>query len=214
MLFRSDYWYGTKNDGDQTLEALDYRSILSYDVLNTYDSCDYVNDGTFANKSVTVNYLTRKHGVANFQYDPYFQQIKNLSLYQLQPYSLTNGFTNRFNDTYSDTVDSYVKCLYSTVDLEKNPYIRAHEPDIKNNYLEQCVPYRFAQMKLVSSIRLKVAIPGDPYITVGDVVRLWLKAPAPETYGPTLAKKEDKIDRKSTRLNSSHTDISRMPSSA
>ena len=35
-----------------------------------------------------------------------------------------------------------------------------------------------------------------------------------EPYQPDLQEKKDVLDRKSTRLNSSHTDISRMPSSA
>jgi hypothetical protein len=187
------YWYGTKNDGSQTGDTVDFKSIISYQVLNSYDSCDYVTDGTFANKAITVNYITRKHGVATFEYDSYFNKLKQLSLYKQQPYGLTNGFTNRFNHKYSDTVDSFVKCIYSTTDLEKNAYIKKNTPAIKNNYLEQCVQYRFAQMKLISSIRVKIAIPGDPYITVGDVIYLYLKAPGPESIGSDLKKKEDKI---------------------
>lgn len=189
----NSYWYGTKNDGSQTIEALDYRSIISYQVMNSFDSCDYANDGTFANKAFTINYITRKNAITTFQYDSYFSKLKQLSLYSDQPNGLTNGFSNRFNQTNSDTVDSYVKCIYSTTDLEKNQYIKKNMPEIKNNYLDQCVQYRFSQMKLISSIRIKAAIPGDPYITVGDVVRVWLKAPGPETYGSELSKKEDKI---------------------
>ena len=43
------------------------------------------------------------------------------------------------------------------------------------------------------------------------IIAMNVKIGYPET---DIITKKDKIDRKSTRLNSSHTDISRMPSSA
>ena len=42
----------------------------------------------------------------------------------------------------------------------------------------------------------------------------YLQPEKERTYIPDFKTSKKKIDRKSTRLNSSHTDISRMPSSA
>ena len=195
------YYYSTKNDGVQEdtgnkLFGSDFNNILSYQVLDSYDSFDVVQDGTFANKMIGINHLTRKHGVTEFKYGEYFDQIKSdLTLYkEFQPYGLMNNFENRFKDTYDNTTDSYIKSAYSTTDLQNNPYIAKNQPEIFNNYLEQIIPYRFAQHKLISSTRLKLAVAGDPYITIGDVVELHIKSPAPVEFGGgKIDKKKDKF---------------------
>ena len=196
------YYYSTKNDGSENdivagdLGGSDFNNILSYQILNNYDSFDAVQDGTFANKLISVNHLTRKHGVVEFKYGEYFDSLKkNVALYRdEQKYGLLNNFENRFKDTYDNTTDSYLKSAYSTTDLHKNSYIKSHQPDITNNYLEQTIPYRFAQMKLISATRVKILIPGDPYITVGDVVEIYLKSSAPVEIGAgKVDKKKDKF---------------------
>ena len=55
--------------------------------------------------------------------------------------------------------------------------------------------------------------PATLLYTVADLSTMWVLADIYE-YEIPLVRLNQKVDRKSTRLNSSHTDISRMPSSA
>ena len=66
--------------------------------------------------------------------------------------------------------------------------------------------------------KITIPIPQDP---IGENFRWrdWLQRLSDTVYGSMATQDANKVDitggdRKSTRLNSSHTDISRMPSSA
>ena len=59
----------------------------------------------------------------------------------------------------------------------------------------------------------KVLMTGDTGFK-GSWLAIWLKQLGAEVYGYALPPQRKKEDRKSTRLNSSHTYIPRMPSSA
>ena len=79
--------------------------------------------------------------------------------------------------------------------------------------------------KLFASVLLCAALLGSGILRADNIVISNRKSsilitaqkgesPRIQYFGPRLANPGDVLDRKSTRLNSSHTDSSRMPSSA
>ena len=65
-------------------------------------------------------------------------------------------------------------------------------------------------------VELNNIVPGDeePTISLLDAAKLFFKQNNEQELLDHVSMTKNAIDRKSTRLNSSHTDISRMPSSA
>ena len=52
----------------------------------------------------------------------------------------------------------------------KNSYIKSHYPGTKDINIEIRVPLRTAQFAHINAIKYKASIPGDPKMTVGNIV--------------------------------------------
>ena len=162
------YWYGVKNDGETELfdpSGWDVKNILSYQVLNNYDSFESTQDGIFANRLIWTDNAKRLHEETKFDYKTYFDEIKDtLSLYKgYHPHGLMSDAQNRFKHKHNEVYDTVLKQGFRT----------------ENNRVEITIPHRYAQLRLSSAIRLKIAVPGDTNLTVGLVIYVELKAPAP-----------------------------------
>ena len=88
------------------------------------------------------------------------------------------------------SIESAIKIYSSTTTQKDSEYLQLVGIDPPSNYPETFVPYRFAQLGLVSHQRLKIAIPGDPFIAVGYVVKVTF--PKSNKQIREIGEKEDK----------------------
>lgn len=136
----------------------DVISILDYEFVKTFDTLNEISSGAYANKLLSLDPITRTACTTIFNYSTDYKKTLNP------------------NDTFTDTSNltrspnSVIKMGIGNSNQTKNSYITqgsvAH--DI---FLETFVPNRTAQISLANYTVVKIKIPGDPFITAGNVVQ-------------------------------------------
>ena len=189
------YTYNPKNTDPSNLNS-DQFNILTYEILNSYDTLAGVNSGIFANQLISADILTRTKTITNFDYGSY---QKNPSSVQLNPFTITNQYTNRKGDQLNQSKQAVLKLIFSNYDETSSPYIAEassatagnstvvdtnHGAVAHNIYAETYVPYRTAQLALANYTRIKVSVPGDSNLTVGATVNFALTSTNPLSHTP------------------------------
>jgi hypothetical protein len=171
------YWYGVKNT-PYTGGYDPYRHILSYSITNTHDSMERIQRGMFNNKLIAVDYLRRVHEEKVFDYEKYFDGFlkTKIDLYKnYHKHKILSNAKDRFNKNHNEYPDTIIKVLPSSTNQPNNPYIKKNQPDIKPNYVENTIPYRFSQMALLNYNRIRILVPGDPMVAIGKLI--YIKMP-------------------------------------
>ena len=179
------YTYDPKNiasreDTESLTEQI--KNVITYEILDTYDTLNGINTGAFANQLISADVITRKRTVTNFDYSSYF-----MSGNALNQYSILNNYVNRNGDTANKTSQAVMKLAFTNFDRSNNAVIQSLPNSVApNTYAETYIPYRTAQLALINYTRLKITIPGDPNFTVGTEIEFQLSSRNPQAKGPDL----------------------------
>jgi len=166
------YRYDPKNlyaptDGDYDLTEEVY-NVTTYEFLDSYDSLKSINSGMFANQLISVDILTRKKITTDFNYLEYWNDTNT---HGLNNNPITNAYKNRNGDAVNETSQAMLKMVFSNFD-DANAQITQNNPGsiAPNIFAETYIPHRTAQLALASHTRMKISVPGDPVLTVGEVI--------------------------------------------
>ena len=170
----SGYWYGIKNVDYEGLNQWDpYEQIISHHPMNSFDTMELNQRGGFANRTLSLDYISRTHENIDFDYDVYWKFLNsNILMYKDNYYNnkpILSNVTDRFGNKNNSYLESTIK-IYPA----------------KGDNLEKTVPYRYAQLALSGHNRLKMVIPGDPYIAVGRVIYIHMPQTAKTPDGKKL----------------------------
>lgn len=168
------YYYNPKNISTELRDQV--VNIIDFEVLNFFDTLDAVNNGFFANKTITFDVMTRTKRTNNmFSYDDYFSKSKNLNTYPL-----TNQYQNRRGDTIYQVMDGMdlemgaLRLASGNSKQKLNSRVIASKGGANNVandiFIETYLKNRVSQIGLINYTRLKVTVPGDQKLTVGLVV--------------------------------------------
>jgi hypothetical protein len=162
------YKYQLKNLGsdiqpiqEKVITVLDYELNKPYDILNE------INSGTFANRLISIDPLSRTYKVTEFDYEKYKSQSTSLN-----KNSPTNEMVNRLGKKKTESYDSVLKVSVSNAGQQIVPYIKDKDGAVaKDVFVETYIPNRTAQLSLANYTSLKLSVPGDPGITAGRTIR-------------------------------------------
>ena len=161
------------NSADDTrLQDLnvEIKNVIGYDMIENWDYLNMVSTGAFANRLIAIDLLRLRYTVNDFDYLQYFNSSVNMN-----PYPFLTGAQNRFKDTYNKTFDAMLKVTTTnTGDSTYSSYIKSHQPSIKDINIETTVPYRSAQVPHINENKYRLTVPGDPLLTVGQVITFLL----------------------------------------
>lgn len=171
----SGYWYGTKNlspKEDMNFDFDPFEQIISYQIVDNHDAMDMMQSGMVSNKLIAIDYLRRTHEEKVFDYEKYFnnhlaKKVEMYKTYNKNP--ILSNAEDRFKKKHNE-YQPVVKIAPSTTNQKNNPYIKERQPNIPQNFVENTIPYRFAQLGLINFNRLKLLISGDPYIAIGNII--------------------------------------------
>jgi len=170
-MFKDDVYgtfkYQLKNFDDRRQPFADKMgTILQYEFMKTFDALDAIKSGLFANQLVSINPIIRDYKVTNFDYSKYLQSSNSLN-----KNGILSKSKNRFGDTQNQTYQAVLKVATSNFGYNTNEYIKNKPGSVENSIdLETYVPNRTAQISLINHTRLKISIPGDPFINVGRTI--------------------------------------------
>jgi hypothetical protein len=170
-MFKDDVYgtfkYQLKNFDDRRNPFADKMgTILQYEFMKTFDALDAIKSGLFANQLVSINPIIRDYKVTNFDYSKYLQSSNSLN-----KNGILSKSKNQFGDTQNQTYQAVLKVAASNFGYNTNEYIKNKPGSVENSIdLETYVPNRTAQISLINHTRLKISIPGDPFISVGRTI--------------------------------------------
>jgi len=148
---------------EQVRTVLDYEFVKSFDVLND------ISSGTYANRLISVDPLTRSFKITDFNYDTY--KANTATPMNGSGNGISINDTNRFGLKTTQNSKSVVKVVVGNSEQYKVPYIKDAPGSVANDiYVENYIPNRTAQIGLANFTLVKVVVPGDPGITVGKTV--------------------------------------------
>lgn len=161
-------------------------NAMDYEILNVFDTLNATTNGTFANKSLTIDPLLRTSNTTNFNYSVYFSSAQSLN-----KYPVTNNYQNRFGQPMYDPLTPTIAGLdigalrVSTTNTNEkiNSYV-SQKPDAvaREVMVEKFMPNRIAQLSLANYTRIKISVPGDPQLVAGSLVTFNAYAINPKTY--------------------------------
>lgn len=174
------YWYGTKNaEYNEDFKGDPHNQILSYEIQDTFDSIQKNLRSLMSNKLIAIDYLRRTHDQKDFDYEKYFNNHlkKKVELYKTyNNYNILSNAEDRFKKKHND-YQTIWKIAATTTKQKDNEYIKKKDPNIPQNFVENTMPYRYAQLGLITYNRIKLLIPGDPFISVGKMIYVRLPQP-------------------------------------
>jgi hypothetical protein len=158
------YNYKPKNIDSKDLTGETY-NVTTYEILDSFDTLKGINSGTFANRLLSVNVLTRQVKKTDFDYGKYQTQSKKLN-----PYTIIDNSVNRNGDQLNQTPRGLTKLVFSNFDNKNLPIITGAKAEGTDIFAETYIPYRTAQLQLANYTRLRISLPGDPNLTIGQVI--------------------------------------------
>ena len=166
----ANYSYSPKNITTAELDKNIF-TVLTYEILNSFDSLKSISSGEFANQLVSIDPLTRRKQISYFDYAFYQNNSQSLN-----GNPVTNNYTNRKGDQLNQTSRAMLKLVFSnfnqkTVGYIQNQMTDSVSPDI---FAETYIPYRTAQLQLTNHTRIRISVPGDSNLTVGMVIHFSL----------------------------------------
>jgi hypothetical protein len=170
-IVKNRYRYDPKNSygpSDKNYLQEEVYNVTTYEILDTYDALQATHSGMFANQLMSVDILTRMRTTTDFNYLDYWN---NPDTHGLNWNPITNTYKNRNGDGVTETPQAMLKLVFSNFDSADSPVAKDNPGSIAPNiFAETYIPYRTAQLALANYTRIKISVPGDPFITIGDVV--------------------------------------------
>jgi hypothetical protein len=154
-------------------------NVMSYEIMDSFDTLGAINQGIFANRLLSVDPLLRRFKVTDFDYGSYSASAKSLN-----NFPVTNNYKNRFGDALNQTPQATYKFVLSNYDQGDSEYIRKNDSVQRDIMAETYIPNRTAQIPLLSYTRIKISVPGDPALTVGRIINFSLLSKNPNNREP------------------------------
>lgn len=172
----------TGSDGKKDLNS-DTRNVISYEVLSLFNTARMLNSGAFSNKLITLDPLRLTFNSSEFDYMKYEGSGGSKIINNTK-----DRFGNQINSVGGNAgtaTNGALRLAYTNFNQSKQKYIQG-KIGINDTNIEVNATYRTAQLFISTSIRLKILIPGDVSIKVGDVIQFNL---------PNIAKRSQNNDK-------------------
>jgi hypothetical protein len=173
--------YDPKNVSDDLNQKLS--NVYNFEVLDLFDTLSAITNGTFSNRVITIDPLTRTYKETDFNYDKYMSKAKILN-----KTSVTNNYKNRINKTMYDAPPANLQAgtlrlVSSNSNQKKHPFIAGKPTAVGSDiFIESFMPNRVSQIALANYMRIKLTVPGDPMLVVGKVVNFQTFQVSPTDY--------------------------------
>lgn len=175
------YYFNPKNITTDMNQKM--TNIISFEVIDSFDMLDGISNGTFVNKVISVDPLTRQFKTTSFNYNEYFNKAQKLNKSKV-----TSNYKNRLGYTNYDTPTNELqtgsfRLVTTNNNQKKQKYISQKGNAVAEDInIEIFMSNRTAQMSLANYVRVKVSVPGNPQLTVGMPIDLNIFAMKPVAY--------------------------------
>ena len=172
----ANYLFAPKNIKIPTelMSEQQFYNVMNFEILDSFDTLRATTNGTFANRVITFDPITRKKYVTDYSYDE-MTGSKNSSL---NGFPVTNNYTNRFGQALYDAPATGQNVAFEAGVLRFAPsnfnqpnqseYIKQIPGSVANDVnAENFIANRVAQLGLSQYQRIRITVPGNPQLFVG-----------------------------------------------
>lgn len=172
------FTYNPKNlpdpNGNPLLDE-EQTEIMKLEMVNNFNTLKGASKGTFSNRLIAINPLTRTKNSIDFSYNDYYAKSDNG---RLNSSPVINNLKNRYGKALYDAPPANMEsgplrvCMTNS-GQENVDYIKSKPGSVTNNFfVENNIPNRIAQLELAQYNKLKVVIPGYNEVYAGMVVNI------------------------------------------
>lgn len=141
-------------------------NVYNYEILDSFDSLHGVKSGMMANSLLSVDPMTRRYYFTGYSY------LKHLENHTAGgPNIPFTVFPNRGGEIQTNEVGSRFKYTITNADHKLTPGIKDTPDAVMQDFrVEQTIPHRTSQMPASHYHRIRITVPGNPNVTVGDTL--------------------------------------------
>jgi hypothetical protein len=166
---KAKYSYKAKNiDFVDDTSVSEIQDVIKYEFMNTFDILSGINSGMFSSvlKGVDLTRLQVNDSVMN--YNDFFNNSSHIE--KKNPYQFQNEYEDRLKNKVYQNYYSLMRMYPTNRNHDINSNISSKQPSIKQNLVENWLLQRVTQISQLNYFKLKLVIPGDTFISVGDVI--------------------------------------------
>jgi len=176
---KAKYSYNVKNkDFPDDTPIDDIRDVIKYEFMNTFDVLNATINGMFSSMLRGVDLTRLQVNSSVFNYKEFFNNATHLQNEyaedQTSPYSFQNEYSDRFDNKVYNNYFASMKMYPTNKGHDTDSNISKKQSGINQNLVESWLLQRVSQINQLNYFKLKLVIPGDTYITVGDVIEFSL----------------------------------------
>lgn len=153
---------------------LDFYDVSNYEIVQTPDSMESLMSGRFASRLMTLDPLRQKYTQYDLNGDDLFKDSINLGTGKQY-----NNFQDRLGHTLSTSYDSKRTFYPTNLGQDTASYIQGKQ-QVNQSNVEKWLLERQSQLMTLMGMRIKISIPGNSLIKVGDVIQLNLPSIEPQ----------------------------------
>lgn len=181
-LFKTDpyftYEYRPKNTSlESNLNESNKQvfNVLTYEIIDTFNTIESATEGTFANRVLTIDPLLRRYATVDFNYYGYHNKATTMN-----KNPVVNNLKNRFGNTLYETPQGCYKLAVTNKGQTDIPYIKTKPDSVgKDIFAETFLSQRKSQLSLTNRMKVKFTIAGDPNLTAGKTIEFKLYSTEP-----------------------------------
>ena len=179
-----EYSYNPKNVNlsTSTVSKLESqrKNILSLEVLKNFDMLDSIFKGSYSNRLIHIDTITRKKGTQDFNYEKYFNPSSSLNNTQVLEGNAST-YVDRFGKKLSEMPDgvsggfipAVSRVMVSNSERNKEEYINDKNGVVANDFfIQKYLPNRIAQLSLLNYVKIKIIVPGNSDILAGTTLNI------------------------------------------
>lgn len=182
------YNYNVKNvDTSRGDPNFTFYDISKYQIVKTPDSLESTMKGRYSGKLLTLDLIRQRFESKNLDGSKLYDDSNKLSSGK----SFGN-FNDKFGNQITNTFSNYVKFYPTNNGQNEAQYINGKQ-EIRKTNIENWMIERNAQILQLLGIRLKLIIPGNNFIKVGDIIEVNIPSIEPQL-GKDSNEKYRKLD--------------------
>ncbi|NDD83874.1 hypothetical protein EBZ38_06285 [bacterium] len=163
------FYYFSSTKISPESEALGYRSIVEFENIGRTDLTDIIQDGGIKNRVKTFDIFTKSEKDTEFD--------------------LTKKFSSMVSIDNKNTLNISDSSVQTFANKPTFNFFIPKDGNRNENFLEDMIGAKHAFLKLFNSNFVRVYVPGDSSLKVGDVIELNL----PQASGTTKVKSDDTL---------------------
>lgn len=141
-------------------------NVLDFEFVKTFDSLEEIEAGTFANRVISIDPITRTKKVTDFDYSNYKSGASKMNESDVLATS-----KNKLGKTQNQAYTGKLKLVTSNSGQKSKLTNLPSNAIAEDIFIEKTLPNRTAQIALANYTLLKIRIPGNSLLAAGKTIQ-------------------------------------------